>query len=432
MTGHTRVADRGAADWCGLDFGTSNSTIGMLAGNRIALAPLEGDATTLPSAIFFDFEQNRPAFGRAAVAAYVAGAEGRLMRSLKSALGTGLIDEDTQLRNRRISFRAVIALVVQHIKRTAEAACGRELTRVVHGRPVHFVDGDAMADQRAEWALTQIARDAGFTEVSFQYEPIAAALHYESDLERERIALIADIGGGTSDFSIVRLGPERRGRPDRQADVLANDGVRIGGTDFDRLLSLEAVMPHLGYRAALKTKGLLTPNQWFVDLATWSKINFLYNNQTLSEVRRTAKEAEHPALLARLAAVLERHLGHQIAMAVEAAKIELSGARSVDIDLSTVEPGLIAPASRGRLSEAVAVPVARLGAMVRECLTQAGLPPGGVDAVFLTGGSTLLPAVRAAILAEVPDAQVVEGDKFGAVGLGLALEAARRYGPGGV
>ncbi|HYE48801.1 MAG TPA: Hsp70 family protein, partial [Azospirillaceae bacterium] len=209
--------------FCGLDFGTSNSTIGIAAGNRLDLAPLEDGQPTLPSAIFFDFEQaTAPRFGRAAMAAYVSGTEGRLMRSLKSVLGTGLIDEDTLLLTRRIGFREVIALVVRHLKAKAEAAAGRPIDAVVHGRPVHFVDGNPAADARAQAALEEIARGCGFRHVSFQYEPIAAALHYESQIAAEEVALIADIGGGTSDFSIVRLSPERARRAERADDILAN------------------------------------------------------------------------------------------------------------------------------------------------------------------------------------------------------------------
>lgn len=413
---------------CGLDFGTSNSTLAVPAGNGVDLVPLEGEEATLPSAIFFDFEAHRPRFGRAAMAAYVAGTEGRLMRSLKSVLGTSLIDEDTQLQTRRIPLHRVIEMVVRHVKTTAEERLGGELTAVVHGRPVHFVDGDAAADARAEDSLLGIARAAGFTDVSFQFEPIAAALHHEAQLDREEVALIADIGGGTSDFSIVRLGPDRVGRPDRADDILANDGLRLGGTDLDRLLSLETVMPHLGYRSALLTKGLLTPNQWYVDLATWARINQLYLPGVLAEVRRTTREAAHPRLLERLATVLEHHLGHALAMKVEGAKIALSDGRGVEIDLGAVEPGLTVPASRGALAAAIADPVARLDAMVRSCLVQAGLARGQVDTVFLTGGTTLLPAVRQAVTAALPEARVVEGDRFGAVGLGLAIEAQRRYG----
>lgn len=413
---------------CGLDFGTSNSTLGVAdeAGSR--MLALEGDHETLPSAIFFDFETHRPAFGRAAINAYVAGGDGRLMRSIKSVLGTSLIDEETLLGRRRVGFREVIGLVIRHIKEEGERRSGRELTHVVHGRPVHFVDGDDAADQRAENALADIARTSGFRDVSFQYEPIAAALAYEAQINAEQIALIADIGGGTSDFSIVRIGPDRARRAERADDILANDGVRIGGTDFDRLLSLEAVMPHLGYRSPLLRQGLLTPNHLYVDLATWAKINFLYSPAVLADVERLVKEARHPQLIRRLVTVLEEHLGHALAMKVEEAKIALSASNTFDIDLSLVEKGLDAPSTRGRLGTAVADPVERLAAMTTDCLRQAGLRGDQVDAIFLTGGSTLLPAVRGAITGAVPEARIVEGDKFGAVGLGLTIEAGRRYG----
>ena len=163
---------------------------------------------------------------------------GRLMRGLKSVLGTPLMEEATPVGRQRLRLRDVIARYLTAVKARAEAACGASLDSVVHGRPVHFVDGDPEADRRAEDTLRAIARDVGFREVSFQYEPIAAALDYERQVRSEEIALVADIGGGTSDFSIVRLSPERRSRVDRGGDILANDGVRIGGTDFDRQLSL--------------------------------------------------------------------------------------------------------------------------------------------------------------------------------------------------
>jgi hypothetical chaperone protein len=414
--------------FCGLDFGTSNSTLGTHGPDGLALVALEGDSTTLPSAIFFDFRTARPLIGREAIQAYVRGQDGRFMRSLKSVLGTDLIDQDTLLDTHRIGFRDVLVRLVGAIKARAETVIGAPLDSVVHGRPVHFVDGDAEADRRAEAALEEIARGAGFRHVSFQYEPIAAALDYERQVVREEIALIADIGGGTSDFSIVRLGPARRGRPDRADDILANDGIRIGGTDFDRLLSLKAVMPHLGYQSPMTRPGLLAPNGYFTDLSSWARINFLYAPRVRAELMQVERESARPDLIGRLIAVVEHQLGHRLAMTVERAKIALSASKAIKLPLDWIEPSLAAVVSRNNFATATSDLAGSIGRMVRTCLADAGLAPQAIDAVFLTGGSTLLGNVRHAILDEVPAARIVEGDKFGSVGLGLTLEAALRYG----
>ncbi len=411
---------------CGLDFGTSNTTLAARVRGETALVPLEGAETTLPSAIFFDFGRAEALVGRAAIAAYVAGTEGRLMRSLKSILGTDLIDSETLLLKHRIAFRDVLARLLGEIKRRAEAACGVELTHVVHGRPVHFVDGDAEADAAAQSALESIARGIGFHEVSFQYEPIAAARDYERQVTAEEIALIADIGGGTSDFSVIRLGPARRGRPDRASDILANDGVRIGGTDFDRALSLGSVMPLLGYRSKMLRAHLLAPNLPFSDLATWAKINFLYTPTVRADLVQLRRESAEPGLIDRLIRVIDEQGGHRLAMAVEAAKIHLG--EDPAIDLGWVEPGLAATITAARFDHVTGSLATGIGTLARRAIRDAGLAPEAIDAVFLTGGSTLLPNVRRAILAEVPQARVIEGDKFGSVGLGLGLEAAGRYG----
>ena len=414
---------------CGLDFGTSNTTLGVVGRDGEAkLASLEGSSTTLPSAIFFDFDRpGHSMVGRQAIAAYVEGVDGRFMRALKSVLGTSLIDEETQLNRSRIGFRDVIGRFIAETKRRGEAD-GAPIEAVVHGRPVHFVDGDPVADARAQAALEDIAHSVGFRHVSFQYEPIAAALGYELErVEAEEIALVADIGGGTSDFSIIRLGPQRWLRPDRADDLLANDGVRVGGTDFDRDLNLASVMPLLGYRSAMKRPGLVTPNHYFTDLASWSKINFLYVPSVMAEIRQVARDAAFPDRLHRLIRVLEQRRGHGLAIAVEAAKIALSDDDLAPIDLSWVEPGLELSIDQQGLVTATQPLADRIADCIQRCLVSAGLPAGRIDAVFLTGGSTLLSHVRSGILATVPQARVVDGDKFTSVGHGLTVEAARRY-----
>lgn len=414
---------------CGLDFGTSNTTLGVEdIGGGFRLLALDGERTTLPTAIFFDFEADAVTIGQAAVDSYVSGVEGRLMRSIKSMLGTDLIDADTALRKGRISFRAVIGTFLDTVKTRAEANFGAALDDVVVGRPVHFVDGDPAGDAAAEETLGAIARKAGFSNVSFQFEPIAAALDYEQQVSDEELALIADIGGGTSDFSVVRIGPERRGKPDRAGDILANDGIRVGGTDFDRDLNLATAMPELGHGSAMKRAGLLAPKSLYIDLATWSKINFLYTNKAMAELERLQRDSAAPDKIERLIGVVEHRQGHALAMAVERAKIALSDHDDTLLALDWGDGTLSLPVDVADLNRATGALAARIGARIRGCLADAGVGADRIDAVFLTGGSTLLPQVRAAILAEAPQARVVEGNIFGSVGLGLTVEAQRRYG----
>jgi hypothetical chaperone protein len=413
---------------CGLDFGTSNTTLGTIDGATPVLATLEAEQTAIPSAIFYEADGG-VRIGRRAVEAYVEGVPGRLLRSLKSVLGTSLVDETTRLGRERISFRGVIASYVGAIKRRAEQATGRELRHVVHGRPVHFVDNAPDADRKAEDTLRAIAKEAGFEEVTFQFEPIAAALDYERQIASEQVALIADIGGGTSDFSIVRLGPERHRKADRAADILANDGVRVGGTDFDRQLSLGVVMPLFGFGSPMKRAGLDVPSSYFQDLATWSSINRMYEPRVLADIRQVRQEAAKPELLDRLIRVIHEQRGHTLAMEVEDAKIALSEKSRSEISLAWVAPGLSAAVRQSDLVSHTRQLAGRVSARIENCLNQAGTNADAIDAVFLTGGSVRLAHVRKAIAEAVKSARIVEGDIFGAVGKGLTLEALRRYGP---
>jgi hypothetical chaperone protein len=409
---------------CGLDFGTSNSAIGVVRDGVAALAPVEAGDTLLPSAVFFDYEsKGRVLFGNEAVAAYVGQTEGRLMRALKSILGSPLIDEETSLGGRKVPLTEVVEIFVRHLKRKAEAFAGQEITAVVHGRPVRFVDDDDKADARAQAVLETIARRAGFRDVAFVYEPIAAAHHYEQTVRGEELALIADIGGGTSDFSVIRVGPQRRARPDRGEDVLANAGVRVGGTDFDTALNLASVMPLLGLGTQLVEKNLPVPTAPYHELATWATINFAYtykNERMLAELVPLACE---PEKVERLLKLVHGRLGHRLALAVEDGKIALSGEDSVTIALAFLEARLAVTATRPDFDHAIEARTDRLHRTARDCMAAAGLGPAAIDTIFLTGGSSRVPAVRAAIARAAPSARLAGGSDLLSVALGLTQMA---------
>ncbi|WP_322400203.1 Hsp70 family protein [Massilia luteola] len=415
------------ANACGVDFGTSNSTVGWVRPGQPTLLPLEDGKSTLPSVVFFNADDEQVRYGRAALADYLEGYEGRLMRSLKSLLGTSLMEGQTEVAGRSLPFRQLLGHFIGEIKRRAEREAGRAFDCAVFGRPVYFVDDDPDADRLAEDTLADIARSVGFRDIGFQYEPIAAAFDYESRIEREELVLIADIGGGTSDFSLVRLGPERTSRTDRRDDILATGGVHIGGTDFDKYLSLAAVMPLLGHGSALLS-GAAVPSSYYFNLATWHTINQAYTRKSIVQLADLVRDAAEPDKLKRLQRLIDERAGHWLAMRVEEAKIALSDTPEVDLDLDRLDPPEVLRVGRDLFTASIGGMIDSVGATVQRLLDEAGIAPERVDTVFFTGGSSGVASLRERIAAIVPDARRVEGDLFGSIGAGLAIDAARKFG----
>ncbi len=408
----------------GIDFGTSNSAVSWAApGGTARLIALEGEALAMPTAVFYNSEDLRTHFGRDAVTHYLEGTEGRLMRSLKSLLGSPLLLETTEVNHRQISFQDIIATFLATLRERAAHSLGSAPTRVVMGRPVHFVDDDPARDALAQASLQQAAQAVGFTEVTFQLEPIAAALDYERRLDREQTVLVADLGGGTSDFTVVRLGPQRMRLPNRLHDVLATSGVHVGGTDFDQKLSLDLVMPLLGY-GHLGPQGREVPNRVFFDLSTWHLIHWLYQPRALAQAQALWTNYADPPLHQRLMQVLQQRLGHHLAHDVEQAKIRCSQSHAnTSLDLAYVEPGLHAAMTASGIQDHLQALLARTVDCACACVQAAGLAPQAIDAIYLTGGSSALRPFQAALQAAFVGVPLVEGDLFGGVASGLAYSA---------
>ncbi len=412
----------------GLDFGTTNSTLGLCAADGVPrLVALEGEHRTIPSALFFSFEDGRTYFGRAAVHEYVDGAEGRFMRALKSILGTSLMQETTPIGRERLGFEAIIGRFLGHLKDRLERSGGAPVGAAVFGRPVHFVDDDEAADREAEAQLARAAKAQGFGPVEFQFEPVAAALYYERQLTAERLALVVDVGGGTSDFTVVRLSPERAERLDRRGDLLASTGVHVGGTDFDRLLNIATVQPLLGLGSSTVDGKRRMPVWYFNDLATWHRVNVLYTPKVLRDAAAMKREAAEPDKLERFAHVIRNRSGHRIAGAVEAAKIALSDETGTAIRHAEPDLSLEADVSRLDFERATAELVVRIEAAIDAALAQAMIAANAIETVILTGGGAQVPAVLRAATRRFPGAEIARSDTFGSVGLGLAVDAHRRF-----
>ena len=411
---------------CGIDFGTSNSTAGWSRPGQRALLALEDGKLTLPSVIFFHAEDAHVSYGRAALDDYLEGHEGRMMRSLKSLLGTSMMDEHTEVAGRAVPFRTLLAQFIGELKRRAEGAAGQDFTRAVLGRPVFFVDDDAAADQRAQDTLEDIARQAGLRDIAFQYEPIAAAFDYESQILREELVLVVDIGGGTSDFTLIRVGPERAKRVERRGDILATSGVHIGGTDFDKALSLASMMPMLGLGSLLKS-GREMPSSHYFNLATWHTINLAYTKKAWAQITELHRDAADKPKMERLQSLVRERAGHWLALQVEDAKIALSNTDAAQIGIERISAGETVTLHRAELDQAIDGLVNTVQQTVARLLADAGINAAGIDTVFFTGGSSGVPLLRERVLALAPQARCVEGDLFGSIGAGLALDAQRKF-----
>ena len=377
----------------GIDFGTSNSAAGYAVDGQTHLVALEPGEQTLPTAVFFDFDARKVVYGRPANDALIAGDEGRYMRALKSLLGTSLMRESRMLLNERQDFITIVARFLATLKQRAEAESGLTFNTALSGRPVKFMP-----------------------------EPEAAALASRAALQDGDLGLVVDIGGGTSDFTVFRHG-ENAG-----IDILASHGVRLGGTDFDRRLSLDHVMPHLGLgsdiRHAFGDQVHSAPRALFADLATWQKIPFLYSPDSRRAAQDLAKHAVQPELLDRLVRVLEDELGHDLAFAVEAGKIaanDPAGTALPEIKLGLLETGLTVPLPAAMMWAGLADMADQVGDAALQAVEQAQVAPEAIDRLIFVGGSSLMAVIQGALTQRFPQADVHRGAALTGIVEGLAL-----------
>ncbi|MFT4993637.1 MAG: putative chaperone protein [Paraglaciecola sp.] len=342
-------------------------------------------------------------------------------------LGSKLMDETTQIGHDKYAFSEIIGFFVAHIKRTAELSLNSSLEHTVLGRPVYFVDDDPIADKRAEGELKEAFIQQGFKNVSFEFEPIAAARDYESRIDKEELVLIMDIGGGTSDFSLIRLSPQSRNKHDRTDDIIANSGIHIGGTDLDKQFSLAAVMPEMG-RGSLTIDGRLMPPNDYSTLTTWHEINSLYQKKTRVEIAKLYNLSSRKDQVKRLVKTVEKQRGHELANAVELAKIYLSTNNAAEIDLDFIEDDWLINVTQPQLLSSISVQIQKVMEAAKNTVTLgAGMDVSQIKTVFMTGGSIGLPVFEQQVRTLFPNAKVIQGDRFASVATGLGMCAVQRY-----
>ncbi len=450
----------------GFDYGSSNCAMGVLNEERVQLIPLEQGKHYLPSTLYthhsalvVDFvaqhlqgsehehvykTARQPLLntlpriksdldlqagddtlfiGREAISEYVQfPEEGYFVKSPKSFFGA------TGLKQGQINFFEDIATaMILKIKQRAELSLGYTLSQTVIGRPVNFqAVGGEQSNQQAVGILTRAANRAGFKDVEFLYEPLAAGIDYESDLTQDQKVLVIDIGGGTSDCSFVQMGPSFRNKQQRDADFLAHSGKRVGGNDLDIALSYHGLMPLLGLSSTFKS-GLPLPNQAFWQACKINDVNLqsqFYSAQHYRELSAQLRDVSAPELYKRLIHLQQNKQGHQLVQQAEAAKIALTSANSFNCDLAFLDNSLSKDISVADLALAVDDSISQIVTLAKQAITDANTTP---DVIYLTGGSAQSPLIKAALSEHLGNIKMVNGDHFGSVTAGLTKWASILY-----
>ena len=424
----------------GIDFGTTNSSIARANGaGEIELArfPHAGGFTdAYRSLLYLEHAKERGVSrikswsGPDAIEQYLAAeTKGRLVQSLKSFLSSrGL--KSTEVFGRRMTLEDLIARILRDLREKAEIQFGAPIRTAVVGRPVRFVGAEKADDnQFAEERLRAAFLLAGYESVEFELEPVAAAHYYESTLDHDELILIGDFGGGTSDFSLLRVGPDIRKRGRTPADLLGNSGVGLAGDAFDAKIVRNLVSPAVGRGSSARSMNKVlpaVPNWVYAKLEHWHHLSFLRTGSVMNMLNSTRATALEPEKIEALIHLIREDLGYDLHRAVQKAKCELSENPAAPFQLSDGVIEIQAAVERTAFEEWIAEELAQIEACIDSLIAASGAGAEDVDMVFLTGGSSFVPAVRRIFETRFGAARIRTGNEFTSVARGLAVNAAER------
>jgi hypothetical chaperone protein len=407
----------------GIDFGTTNSVAAIAVDGVASLVPLQGPGGADPvfrSALCFWEDETGIAVeaGPWAVAEYLAYPEGsRFIQSFKTVAASPHFLH-ASIFDRRYRFEDLGALFLKKMLQRSGGAMEQPDRRVIVGRPVVF------AGHRPDEGLAQERYNAVFAglgaDIFYVYEPLGAAFSFASELRNAATVLVADFGGGTSDFSIVRV--EEPGRAKR-CTPLSHAGVGIAGDRFDLRILNNVVLPLLGKGGQYRSfdKVLEIPSGWFADFADWSRLAFMRNRKTLAELAKLQRSAIDPVPIGKMISIIEQELGYALYDAVGKVKRALSSAEVAQFSFSGGDLSIEAEITRADFERWIAPDLARIAEAVDLAISRAGLGPAEIDRVFLTGGSSLVPRVRQLFSERFGPDRIARGNELTSIAHGLAL-----------
>ncbi len=410
----------------GIDFGTSNSAVTIWNATRRQLVRDPRIAAVDASFMYFPYSLRKvtPFLGNEARRRYVEdGMRGRLFQAIKTILPNTSFSH-TIVNNEAYTLEDLIAIFLRHFKARADAVTGQDGQHVILGRPAVFSE-DSAEDQLAEERLRNAATAAGFREIRFQYEPIAAAFAYESRIDRPERVLVADFGGGTSDFTVVQLDPRRQGHPDRASDILATGGLPVAGNKYDAATMWHKITPLLGRGATYKSWGkeIEVPDSLYRTICQWDQIVFLNNPKKLDFLWRMTGLSSDPAAFDRFRALIKENQGFALFQVLEAAKIALTTGVTTPIDFAHPRIPMHLRMTRSQFNRQSADLTAQITGYLDRFLAAIPLTPADLQTVFLTGGTSLITKLRQELTDRFGADKMRDGNEFTSVADGLALSA---------
>jgi len=408
---------------CGLDFGTSNSAVALPDGQVLPLDVTALEPRLFRSVLFFPEDTREVLAGATAIERYLDDSAGRFLQSMKTWLPSASFHV-TQIRGTAYALEELIAYVLRILREVGSRHAGAPLDAVVLGRPAVF-SPDPVTDALAQRRLQTAAERAGFRDIRFVIEPIAAALAYEERLSQEELVLVADFGAGTSDLTLMRLGPNRRGRADRRSDVVGSAGVYVGGDRFDAAIMKHKLLPYFGAGTSylLQHRRLDIPQHLQGKLLSWHEMSLIRERSTQELLQQMMKTGSNVPAIQALHDLVMYNLGYRLFRAIEACKVKLSSSDEAMVDFDEECIHIHERVTRAEF-ESFSQPL--LDALDR-CVTELFLKVGEVgeiDAVFLTGGSSQIPAVHALFARRFGESRLRTADVFTSVAEGLGRAAA--------
>jgi hypothetical chaperone protein len=408
----------------GIDFGTSNSALSIYDEQKNEIVA----TITVPSILYFPAD-HKPTdeityyVGKEAISKYIEeGMKGRFMKSIKKVLPNSSF-VDTRIHSSLYTASDLVTLILKDLKAKADAITGVDCTKTVMGRPVFFDDDNKLKDDLAQKRLLKAAENAGFKEVRFQFEPIGAAFAYERTILKKEKVLVADLGGGTTDFTFIELDPAKSGQKNRREDILATGGIYIGGDSFDSAFMWDKGTPYFGRGVLYESmpgKFLDLPLVFFTNICSWEKMNFFHGLKAQLELKKYYSYTKQNEKLGNLITLTDNNLGYSVFQSIEKTKIELSNKQVTDFQYDKMGIEINETISLADYDTIIRKDLNKISNYLDKFLAANNINPSEIDTLFLTGGTSLVHAIQELFKTKFPNTALKSDDNFISVAKGLA------------